>query len=118
MQLKHHIGIRAREARQRQGLTQADVAERIGRSVETVSNTERGVTWPSLEMLEALARAVECPVSEFFEGWGEAAGSTKRLQLEADVRVALGTLRDADVTIALHLIRALAAARQELQPEP
>jgi transcriptional regulator with XRE-family HTH domain len=113
MQLKRYIGMRAREARQRQGLTQADVAERIGKSVETVSNTERGVTWPSLEMLEAFARAVECPIAEFFEGYGEAAGSTKRLQLESDVRIALGALRDADVTVALHLIRALAAARQE-----
>src|SRR5689334_11130070 len=48
---KHRIGLRVRALRLERGLTQEDMAERIERSVDTVSNLERGSGSLSLKTL-------------------------------------------------------------------
>lgn len=45
-------------------ITQAQLAERLGVSSETVARFERGVYSPSLQKLEALAEALRIPASE------------------------------------------------------
>jgi transcriptional regulator with XRE-family HTH domain len=47
-------------------MTQRQLAEEIGLSVESVSNLERGIHAPSFDTLEELSRALETPVIEFF----------------------------------------------------
>ena len=49
------LGRALRDARRRQGWTQAELAERAGVSQPTVSNTERGVSDASLSTLLRLA---------------------------------------------------------------
>jgi transcriptional regulator with XRE-family HTH domain len=49
-------GIRA--ARRRLGLTQQEVAHKVGSTVRSVSGWERGKAIPHLETLEALVRAL------------------------------------------------------------
>ena len=47
------LGGAAREARQRLGLTQGDVAERMGMAMEVYSRMERGKVLPSVSTLRA-----------------------------------------------------------------
>lgn len=49
------------------GLTQAQLAEKINVSVETISRMERGVAFPSLKTVEKIADALNVPVKAFFE---------------------------------------------------
>jgi transcriptional regulator with XRE-family HTH domain len=56
--LARQIGLAAREARKGRQLTQADVAERIGTSVEFYARLERGGTLPSVPTLRRLAVAL------------------------------------------------------------
>jgi transcriptional regulator with XRE-family HTH domain len=78
MDLKSHIGIRVKSARRRAGLTQEQLAERVSKAVETISNIERGHTYTGLETLEQIAKAVDTPVPFFFEGYRPERRLTKR----------------------------------------
>ncbi|MFL5356626.1 helix-turn-helix transcriptional regulator [Archangium sp.] len=64
------LGDGARKARQQAGLTQADVAERIGVATEVYGRLERGLLMPSVPTLRRLCVA---------------------LRLQADVLLSLGT---------------------------
>jgi transcriptional regulator with XRE-family HTH domain len=57
------IGQRLRARRVELGRTLAEVAEQSGLSLPYVSNLERGRGNPTLEALEALARALDVPLS-------------------------------------------------------
>lgn len=52
------IGRTARQARQALGLTQEEVAEKLGVSVEFCSRLERGVALPSLKTFVRLAEVL------------------------------------------------------------
>lgn len=63
------FGRRLRYLRQQLGLSQEQVAERLGVSSETISNLERGVHAPVFDRLEALAIALEvAPQALFLDG--------------------------------------------------
>lgn len=55
-----------RHHRERAGLTQSEVAEKINKALETVSSIERGKTAPSFDTLNDLSEALDVPVREFF----------------------------------------------------
>jgi len=61
------MGGEIRARRQQQGLSAVALARAIGMSTSLVSQIERGVTAPSLEVLWAIARALEEPIGAFFE---------------------------------------------------
>ncbi len=107
--LKSHIGARVKQARKAKKLTQAEVADRLGKSVETISNIERGASWTSLEMLENLSKLLDERVEVFFEGYVRAKRKSQtRLQLEADLAT---LLRDLDED-KLRVVRDLARSQQ------
>jgi transcriptional regulator with XRE-family HTH domain len=54
-----HFGIRLREARERLGLTQEEVAQRSGVHATEVSRMEAGKRDPKISTLRRLAKAVE-----------------------------------------------------------
>lgn len=60
------LGNRIREARDARGLTQAELAERIGVSRKTVNTVENGVFIPSTVVALKLAGALGCAVEELF----------------------------------------------------
>ena len=60
------LGQRIRELREAARLTQADVAQLTMKSVETISNFERGKTVPSVATLAVLAKHLGCSVADFF----------------------------------------------------
>lgn len=55
-----------RHHRERAGLTQSEVAEKINKALETVGSIERGKTAPSFDTLNDLSEALGVPVREFF----------------------------------------------------
>ncbi|HEY2459515.1 MAG TPA: helix-turn-helix transcriptional regulator [Candidatus Acidoferrum sp.] len=60
------IGDRLRELREKKDLSQGDVETRSGLLRCYVSRVENGHTVPSIETLEKLARALECPLYQLF----------------------------------------------------
>jgi transcriptional regulator with XRE-family HTH domain len=61
------IGQRVRAARIERGLTQEQLAERLERSVDTVSNLERGISLPAHATLERLCQALDLRLEEILE---------------------------------------------------
>jgi putative transcriptional regulator len=55
-----------RDARGQQGLTQAELAERVGVSRKTINTVENGVFIPSTVLALKLARALGKPVEMLF----------------------------------------------------
>jgi len=58
------IGACLSACRKREGVTQGELAERIGVDTETVSRFERGVTMPSLATLQMLAVALNTTMAD------------------------------------------------------
>lgn len=61
------IGAKITEYRLSQKLTQAQLAERVDLSVETVSRLERGVSLPSIKTMDKIAHALNTPLKSFFD---------------------------------------------------
>lgn len=64
--VEKRLGRRVADQRKRAGLTQAQLAERIGVANETISRLERGSAVPSLGRVEAVASALGVELSELF----------------------------------------------------
>jgi putative transcriptional regulator len=56
-----------KDERGRLGLTQAELAERVGVSRKTINTVENGVFVPSTTLALKLARALGCPVEDIFQ---------------------------------------------------
>jgi len=113
MDLKRRVGLRVRTVRRERGLTQEDVAAAIGKTVETVSNIERGQTLASLETLEALSSYLRIPMREFFDGDGrDPKDDPRRFELEVRAQQLLRAMPIADVEIAVAQVEILAAGRR------
>lgn len=66
MGLQQELGRQVRRHRERMGLSQVDLAEAIGRSVQMISRIERGVSAPSFDTLEEISRVLQTPPKDFF----------------------------------------------------
>ena len=64
---KKLVGIRVREARKAKGLTQEELAAAIDKTVETVSNIERGVKLPGLSTLEDIRKVLDIKLSNLVD---------------------------------------------------
>ena len=64
------IGARVRTFRKRRGLTQEELAGRIGRSAEALSVLERGRSTPTLPVLSRLSEELAVPLRDFFDPAG------------------------------------------------
>ncbi len=60
------FGKKLRKIRRYKDLTQEQLAELLGVSVEFVSNMERGVNAPSFETIEKIAQAFDLSFGELF----------------------------------------------------
>jgi transcriptional regulator with XRE-family HTH domain len=65
--LREQVGGLIRHHRDRAGLNQTELAERIGMAQETISRMERGTFAPSFDTLVDLAKALSVDVRDFFE---------------------------------------------------
>lgn len=108
------VGATARSARARLGLTQADVAERVGIAMEVYSRMERGKVLPSVTTLRKLSQVLCISADTLLglcgvdahgplnEGASTAAGEDPP-RLRRLVR-ALRTLDPAQLKAALHVV--------------
>jgi len=65
--VREKIGLRIREVRKKQGLTQEGLAEEAGLTGKFIGAIERGENYPSFAKLESIATALECDLRHFFE---------------------------------------------------
>ena len=64
--LQKFLGTRVYELRKRVNLTQAQFAEKVGVSNDTISRIERGIRSPSFDVLERIAKGLDVEVRELF----------------------------------------------------
>lgn len=65
-ELKKLFGKRVQALRFSAKMTQENLADEVGVTVESISNIERGVYGPSFNTLEKLAKALNVPVKNLF----------------------------------------------------
>jgi transcriptional regulator with XRE-family HTH domain len=107
MNLKTRVAFRIKTFREHSGLTKEQLAKKAERSVDAISNLERGVSRPSFETLERLAAALGVPVREFFD-FGDAEEPPHRTQSLAKLAAVARSLTDDDLEVAVRQIEALA----------
>ena len=105
--IKQAIGTRVKTARNFHGFSQSVLAEKIGRTKETISNLERALTAPTIDTLERLSSVLGVPMKEFFEGYDIPGTNKKRMELEMEIRESLKELSDKELNIAKKQILAL-----------
>lgn len=110
------IGMRIKEAREQRGLTQAQLADMLGKSVETISNFERGKVLTSLLTLDRIAELLDVPTKTFLD-FGEGMDRPQRpLSRHAmTVKNAADLLPDDDLEIVAGLIEVLETRRRRKQ---
>jgi len=64
--LRRQVGTLVRHHRERAGLTQAELAERVDKALQTIGRIERGDAAPSFDTLADFSRVLGVPVREFF----------------------------------------------------
>ncbi len=84
------VGGDLRALRKARGLTLADLANKVGRSVGWLSQIERGLTEPSITDLRRLSETLDQPISFFF-GKPDTAPQERGHIVRHDARRALGT---------------------------
>ncbi|WP_243909389.1 helix-turn-helix domain-containing protein [Methylobacterium sp. J-070] len=73
-----------KSAREASGLTQSQLAERIDRTKEAVSNVERGLSLPALDTLQAICDVTKVPLTAVVQAIGDdGASQDERAQLNA-----------------------------------
>ena len=110
--LKQALGSKVRAARKRAGITQEELAAKIGKTPESISNIERGRQLPMIDTLAVLAEALAVPLSELFDDVGAPAQSARRLTLEANLREMVRSLDDETLSTAIEQVAVLAKLRR------
>ncbi len=75
-ELRSQVGNLVRHYRECAGVTQAQLAEKIDKSVQLVGRIERGASAPSFETMEAMALALGIEVRDLFGLGSFAVGAT------------------------------------------
>lgn len=105
--LKSIVGARVKAARKSSNLTQARVAEAVDRTVEAISNIERGRSLPPLGLLERIAELTGCPLSSLVEAPSGDGTVSERAGLEMQLSAAGRSLPIDQLRIAVRQIDAL-----------
>jgi transcriptional regulator with XRE-family HTH domain len=104
--MTQRIGALVRRARARRGLTQEELAGRVGLAVQSLCRIERGRALPSVSTLAALVRELGLPVGPLF-GRPEAGGG-RREELEGELALLAAELGELGLEIAVAQVRVLA----------
>lgn len=102
------LGLRLKAIREQRGITQQELAELIDRSVESVSNIERGAAEPSLETLARLSKSLNVTIADLAEPY-ESSRKTdaNRTRAEASILEITKQLDGRNIKIALDQMSAL-----------
>ena len=115
LDLKRDIGRSIAEARDRRGLTQKDLAERLGYSIEAIASLERGQSFPRFRILVALSRELRVPLRDLVDQADQIDPSDdRRARLEFRGRALLNQLSNDFLEIAIEQLSVL--AKRDPQP--
>jgi len=103
METKKLIGIRIKELRKKQRISQEQLAEKADINSKYLSRIERGTENPTLDMFIKLANALEVEMWEMFD-FGHVAG---RKELKDAVQNFTKTADEPALRLALKIIRAV-----------
>ncbi len=107
MDISRSIGIKIRALRKEAKLSQAELAELIDRSTESISNLERGVSSPNLETLFRLSTKLEVPLIYFVEGFAGQSGDRERAELLSSLNAIAIGLSNKKLETAVNQLKAL-----------
>lgn len=105
------IGVAVRELRKAKGMSQASLAEVIGRSTDAISQIELGKSLPSLETLLSLAGALGVPAYALLPDDVPEEAKAKRVDRVREVTTLLLSLSDRELDVAVDQIKALGRLR-------
>lgn len=111
-QLKNDIGARIRAARDAKRLTQGQLAEAVNRSVEAISNIERGASLPPLDTLSDICAVCDLTLGDIFDNPAKDQ-SKHRAELEMSIRMMLRGLDDKHAQLAKNLISSVCSMTSE-----
>ena len=80
-----HVGKRVRHRRWMVGMTQQQLAERVGIKFQQIQKYETGMNRISASRLWDISAALGVPVSFFFEGLGEGVGEVHHASMPGDI---------------------------------
>jgi transcriptional regulator with XRE-family HTH domain len=112
MDSKRIIGARIQAARAARGLSQEDLAEKIGRSRDAISRAERGSNMPSVDTLIAMAEVLDVALADIIRPPTENLGQT-RVALELRLAIATRALDDDAFAALVDQAEALARLTQK-----
>lgn len=104
IEAKKLIGLRIKNLRRSEGLSQEELAERMGISSKYLSSIERGKENPTLDTVIKLANALKIELSEIFNFSHE--GKTKK-DLVTFITTLLKTRDEEKLKLACKLIKAV-----------
>jgi transcriptional regulator with XRE-family HTH domain len=76
------LGLRIKELRKRAGLSQDQLAEKVGIEAKYLSRIEVGKRYPSLETLENIADSLEVEMKELFDYFHHDSAETSPQEIE------------------------------------
>ncbi len=111
--LRQIIGGQVRTARTAKRWTQTELASRIDRSVEAISNIERGISLPTIETLERIASTTGTDIVRFFtlSELSDPTYSRARAARMKRLKEACDDLNDRDLAIAVEQVEAFVRPR-------
>ena len=105
---KSYLAGQIKSQRKQAGMTQAELADAIGRTDEAISNIERRKSVPSIETLIAISNVLNLPIRDFFPTGSLGLNvSINRLDKEAEVMAIIRGLSDDKLNVALDQLLAL-----------
>lgn len=111
------FGLRVQALRRRRGLTQEGLAEAIERSVDTVSNIERGLSGTRIETALLIAEAVGVTVRELFEFDHDGGGDRERRQAIEQIVGMLADSDDLTLQAVVDMVRIVRGLRKPSEAE-
>ncbi len=106
--LKLIVGARLRAARRAKNMTQSQLAEAVSRTVEAVSNVERGLSLPPLDVLDRAAEVLEVSLAELIAPSEADGNMQERAVLEARAGATLRALPSAYLRAAVQQLTVIA----------
>lgn len=106
MDTKIRLGLRLQALRKSKKLTQDELATKLGRSVDAISNIERGKSLPNFETIELLCKVLDVPLKTFFD-FDRAPMSAQKARLLEELQVIAQGLPTSDLEVAIEQIKAL-----------
>lgn len=102
--IRKQLGARIKEIRKARGLSQEDLAERVGIEAKHLSRIEVGGSYPSLDRLSKLAKALNVEMKDFFEFAHESGNSS---ELREVLNSLMKEATEEQLKIAVKVLRAI-----------